>query len=260
MNRDRAELYPRTLCGLILALLMLNASPSRAIIIHDLSDEFDSANNPSSEGWGYNESTANGAGPVGPFVADWNAPDFGAGQPGYEGQAVGVHAGWAKRIDNGNPTPTFDDPVGTVMSHGPTSVAWQAPASDISLFDGPVTATLEIGIWNLRNIGRSGTWNLWLNDSVLLSTGAINDASGTSATPLDLATGSGGAAALGPHTIATGDFFRLELLENDFVGVEFSVTLVPEPASGALAVIAVSWCGLCLFVRKRFHQGTWWSK
>ncbi len=251
MKRGRLPALARAAFGVaFLTGLLLKADTQLvAALIHNLAAEFDSINNPSPEGWGYNESIANGAGPVGPFSADWNSPDFGPGQPGYIGAAAGVHAGWAQRIDNGNTTPTFDDPIGTVMTHGPTSVAWQAPASDVSLFSGPVFATLDIGIWNLRNIGRSGTWNLWLNDAVLLSTGAVNDASGTSANPFDLAGGSGGAAALGPHTITTGDYFRLEILENDFVGVEFSVTLVPEPSSAKLLAIAVACVALCMTLK-----------
>jgi hypothetical protein len=44
--------------------------------------------------------------------AGWNIPDFGPGQSGWLGNKSGVHAGWALREDNGNPTESIDDPVG----------------------------------------------------------------------------------------------------------------------------------------------------
>lgn len=144
----------------------------------------------------------------------WNVPDFGPGQSGWVGNKSGVHAGWARREDNGNPTDSIDDPVGTVMTHGMTSVAWRVPDSSA----GPIT--IRGGLWNIRRLGRSGPWKLWHNEQ-LLSTGQVDDKCGTSAAPLQLTSGSGGASALQCDAKA-GDTFRLEILEDDFVAVQLS--------------------------------------
>src|SRR6185503_3583184 len=137
--------------------------------VHDVTTDFSLAANPTATGWQFSESIANGGGPVGAVVDNWNAPDFGAGQPGWVGVRAGAHAGWAQRIDNGNDTPTFDDPVGTVITHGNTSVLWKSPAGDPNRF-----ATIIGGVWNIRHLNRSGTWRLFQNDA-LLTQGPNND-------------------------------------------------------------------------------------
>ena len=144
----------------------------------------------------------------------WNQPDFGPGQSGWTGERSGVHAGWAKRIQNGSPTDTFDDPIGTVMTHGMTSVSWQVPA------DGGGSIEIRGGLWNLRHLGRSGKWTIWKNNQ-LMTEGTIDDKSGTSAHPMSLANGSAGESCLKTDSSA-GDRFRLEILEGDFVGVQLS--------------------------------------
>ena len=152
--------------------------------------------------------------------ADWNIPDFGSGQSGWAGNKSGIHAGWALREDNGNSADAHDDPVGTVMTHGMTSVVWKAPAAtDVSGNSGwPVE--IRGGLWNIRRLGRSGQWKLWHNNK-LLSEGTVDDQCGTSASPLQLNTGSGGDAAL-KCVAMPGDMFRLEILEGDFVAVQLS--------------------------------------
>src|SRR6185503_16864369 len=139
--------------------------------VHDVQSDFSLGANPTAAGWQYSESLANGGGPVGAVTPNWNQPDFGPGQPGWLGARAGAHAGWAVRVDNGNATPSFDDPVGTLMTHGPTSLLWKAPASDPGGL-----ADLSGGVWNLRHLNRSGTWKLWKNDTTLNSDGVINDA------------------------------------------------------------------------------------
>ncbi|MFZ4083066.1 MAG: DUF1549 and DUF1553 domain-containing protein [Pirellula sp.] len=146
--------------------------------------------------------------------AGWNIPDFGPGQSGWLGNKSGVHAGWALREDNGNPTESIDDPVGTVMTHGMTSVAWRVPAEDA----GPIE--IRGGLWNVRRLGRSGPWKLWHNDK-LLREGIVDDQCGTSAAPLNLGSGAGGEASL-KCVANAGDTFRLEILEGDFVAVQLS--------------------------------------
>ncbi len=148
----------------------------------------------------------------GELHAGWNIPDFGQGQSGWLGNKSGAHAGWALREDNGHPTETIDDPVGIVMTHGMTSVAWRVPENG----GGPLE--IQGGLWNIRRLGRSGPWRLFHNDE-LLSEGMLDDRCGTSTKPLDLKTGSGGERAL-KRVAKPGDTFRLEILEDDFVAVQ----------------------------------------
>src|SRR6185503_15632097 len=142
---------------------------------------------------------------------------------GWVGVRAGVHAGWAQRIDNGNDTPTFDDPVGTVITHGNTSVLWKSPAGDPNRF-----ATISGGVWNIRHLNRRGTWRLFQNDA-LLTQGPNNDQAGTSDAPFGFELGGGGEDAIKGIAYQPGDVFRLEILENDFVGVKFTITTGTTP-------------------------------
>jgi len=150
--------------------------------------------------------------------AGWNKPDFGAGQTGWQGQKAGGHAGWAKRIESGQRLPGFDVPAGTVITHGPTSVLWKAPADE----PGGVL-NMAGSLWNIRHSGRTGAWKLWQNDKTLLTEGQIDDAAGNSAKPFGLASGIGGGKALKGIAYTAGDTFRLEILEDDFVAVNLTV-------------------------------------
>ncbi|MFO0429067.1 MAG: PSD1 and planctomycete cytochrome C domain-containing protein [Planctomyces sp.] len=148
----------------------------------------------------------------------WNAADFGPGQPGWQGGKAGPHAGWAKRVATPNSTEGLDDPIGTVMTHGPSSVLWTVP-KDVS---GDVV--ISGGLWNLRQIGRSGTWKLLHNEQVLAE-GSVNDQSGSSSKPAALFSA---ATEVNSQTrkirCQPGDRFRLEILEDDFVGVNLTFT------------------------------------
>jgi len=140
----------------------------------------------------------------------WNGPDFGPGQTGWEGIRGGIHAGWAKRISTPKATPNHDAPIGTIMTHGPTSVLWKA--------DRKGDFRMKLALWNIRHLGRSGPWKLWKNEKELVAEGTIGDNSGTSKNPL--------VPKLPPTiSLAPGDSIQLEILEDDFVGVRFSVGL-----------------------------------
>jgi hypothetical protein len=148
----------------------------------------------------------------------WNKPDFGGGQTGWQGKKAGGHAGWARRIENGQVAPDFDVFPGTVITHGPSSVLWRAP-----LGDGDGILNLSGSLWNIRHLGRSGAWKLWKNDKTLLTEGTLDDALGTSAKPFNLTSGSGGAQALRDVPCVAGDTFRLEIAEPDYVAVKLTI-------------------------------------
>lgn len=219
--------------------------------VQNLSTEFSLTANPTSNGWLFAESLANGGGAVGAKTDNWNQPDFGPKQPGWLGKGVGPHAGWARRIDNGDETPTFDDPVSSILTHGPTSVRWKVPADSKAGY-----MNISGGVWNIRMLGRTGTWRLWKNDVELLSKGTLNDTTGTSETPGGFEKGAGGESALQGVPYFANDTFRLEILEEDFVGVQWVLTpgvaasdpaiamqpqsqILPESSSVTLNVLAV---------------------
>ena len=98
----------------------LRAQPSPGVV-YDLHDQFDTNANPSITGWSYNMRLAFGGGLIRQSIdPNWNAGDFGGGQPGYDGINPGGYAGFAQRIDNGTigntPNGNKDAPVGTILA------------------------------------------------------------------------------------------------------------------------------------------------
>jgi hypothetical protein len=230
-------------------------APATAGVIHDATADFSNASNPTGgavSGWGYNNSIANGAGPVGPNVANWNAADFGTGQRGWEGNAPPVWdpnygpapwQGWAKITQNPN---NYDVQVGDVVTHGYTSIAYQFQSSQPDGSSG--FATLSGNLWDLRDNGSAtGTWKIWKNDTTLITSGSINDTSSRAA-PVDFTSGSDGSGALLNIPYVAGDYFRLEVLQDDFVGINFTVVTVPEPSTYALLLAGAAAAAL---VRRR---------
>jgi hypothetical protein len=220
-------------------------APATASVIHNASAEFSNTSNPTggvANGWGYNNSLANGGVAVGANVANWNAADFGPGQLGWEGNAPPAWdpnygpapwQGWAKITQNPN---NYDVQVGDVVTHGYTSIAYQFHSSQPDGSSG--FATLSGNLWDLRDnspFGLTGTWKLWKNDTTLITSGSIDDSSSRAA-PVNFTSGSGGSAALLNIPYVAGDYFRLEVLQDDFVGINFTVAtaIVPEPSTYAL--------------------------
>ena len=218
--------------------------------------------NPSTSGWQYSVALGAGGGVVGPKDNNWNTPDFGANQPGWLGPAGSTYAGWAKRVDNGNPTATYDDPIGSVLTHGNTSVMWKAPPTDKG-----GTADISGGLWHIRHLNRPGGWKLWKNDSTLITEGTIDDAVGTSGSPKSLATGTSGAAALQGIPYAPGDSFRLEVLNGDFNGVAFTIITRPPDsvaprldlarAGGGQGALSLTWTGAAQLESSSSLTGGW---
>jgi hypothetical protein len=195
----------------------------------DLRADWTDLQNPNGA-WSYDE----GNNPL-PHVPSWQGVQGGWSVP---------QPGWARSSDGNNRLPFFfrsngsetfvhDWVVGDVVIHttddingvgnGNASVIYTSP--DIGL------ATVSGAVWMGRDIGRSNHWTLYAG-GVALSDGAI--ASGDQydrANPFNLASGSGGPAALINIRVCRGDVIRLELVrtspEGDFVGVTISVLLSP---------------------------------
>jgi hypothetical protein len=90
-----------------------------------------------------------------------------------------------------------------------------------------------------NNISRTIDWRLTLNGAVVTG-GTMTDANAyTSSNPFNLANGSGGAAALSIPVVA-GDVIGIDagrmtpFVDSDFVGVELSIAVVPEPSTWSL--------------------------
>ena len=151
-------------------------------------------------------------------TAGWNKQDLGGGQPGWQAPAQDACAGWAKRIDSAQFLVGFDAPAGTVMTYAPSSVLYRVPSDDRG-------GALKIvgSLWHIRRVGYTNAWKLWKNDSTLITEGQLEDKPGESANPFSLSTGTGGSAALTNITYAAGDSFRLEILGEDFVGVNLTI-------------------------------------
>ncbi|HWD18986.1 MAG TPA: immunoglobulin domain-containing protein [Verrucomicrobiae bacterium] len=200
--------------------------------VHNAAGDFSLASNPTARGWQYSQAVASGGTGGGPRTAEWNSQDFGPGQPGWLGAPLNPQAGFARVLENPN---SYDAPLGTLIGYGPSSILWQAPAGDTNSF-----ISISGGLWNIRHVGETGNWSIYKNGTILTS-GTIDDSTGTSAAPKSFATGSGGSDAL-VTSYAPGDVFRLELDEFEYQGIVFNlattnvspdpfITLQPAPQS-----------------------------
>jgi hypothetical protein len=146
---------------------------------------------------------------------------------------------------------TADETHGT--TDGPANVAWKSP------FNG--TINIAGNVWEGRDIGddfsggyRSNRWSLFVAGN-LISTGVVSGGDPySSSNPFNFSLGSGGVGALANVHVFTGDevMLRIERLgvQGDYVGVNFQVTQVPEPAACAVFVV-----GGAILVFRRARPG-----
>jgi hypothetical protein len=91
--------------------------------------------------------------------------------------------------------------------------AWRDPASG--------SFTISGGVNNIRQLGRSGSWQLLLNDTVI-SQGNNSDLN-TSDSPSLFSNGFGTATGITSINYSAGDTITLKILEGDFVNVDLQV-------------------------------------
>ena len=139
--------------------------------------------------------------------------------------------------------------LGDVVMHGAvsnrtgsvnTSAVWVSPQAGVAIMSGHT--------WMTRNIGRQMDWQLFKN-AAMVSSGHMGPGTTSRNNPFLFLNGSGGVAAL-TQTVAAGDrlelrFHSLDLLP-DIAGVEYSIELVPEPAT--LAALGL---GVLALMRRR---------
>ena len=208
--------------------------PTRSFALtYSLVDDWSNISNPNGP-WSYNA----GSNPL-PFnVADWPLDEFGPSQTAWAYGNVlrdTFLPGWFKSVVDPNSfghAQPYDWLVGDVIVHssdstgsqkyGPANVTWTSPTDGIYDIYG--------GLWSGRDIGRSNDWKLYL-DNVLLANGSVFDGDIYSRSNPDSFNFNG-------VSISQGSVLRLEVVRTtngeDFVGVNFDINVVPEPATGVL--------------------------
>ena len=243
----------------IFALVFGKTSIASAIL-YDLTNDWSNIINPNGV-WSLNE----GNNPL-PFVQDW-LPFGNTGIAGDQNawaaapfSTTGHVPVWAK-ADAGwsSWTGTSDLVAGDVVAHGKccsnlpsagfANVTW---TSDVS-----GAATISGGVWFASTAQRNVDWTVYINGASItggnVGFGDIYDR----ANPFTFSSGSGGAGVLSFDTVA-GDVVKLELKKGStsqfdhFVGVDFSIEVVPEP--NTLALTAFCLLGLLGCGRRRKRQ------
>lgn len=182
---------------------------------HDAVAEFDDFDNPSANGWSYQ---SNGQ-ILRNFVFNWNEPDFGPDQPGWEGLDGMPWAGWAIITEENADFSGFDVEPDSLVTHGSTDLFY---APSVANGD-PASGSFSIAgsINNIRQLGRGGSWQL-LHNNTVISHGEVNDGH-TSDDPSPFEDGCGGVAGISAINYSDGDLISLKVLQNDFVNVTLTI-------------------------------------
>ena len=180
----------------------------------DFSDDFDTASNPTTSGWQYNQDPSGTPGTWGGY----STGDFGGSQMGWVNPG-GNHLGWAQ-IDNaggyGAPADAFDIQNGDVITHAATSFSWTASAENAGNY------AVDLSAWLIRDLGRSASVSLFKNGEPLGRSGSLNCAGGcdsSRATPKSFADGADSIVS-----VAEGDLLSVSVGGNDYTGVNFTLT------------------------------------
>ena len=230
----------------IFTLLALVAQPCSAA--WDLATDWSDLANPN-DVWSYR----GGSNVLTTHQSSWQPGNFSAAQPAWAAAASGNNSIPAWFQSNGavafqpsttTPDPTYDAPVGSVITH--TVDSFNGNDANVSnvLWTSPVAGTVTIsgGTWQARkSLGRSNDWALLVNGAVITGGSLTSNDAFTSGNPFDFANGSGGANVLTvPVSVGDTISFRAQRTSQpgDFVGVNLLID-IPEPATaGALMFLA----------------------
>ena len=214
----------------VTAIVLLFAAaiglPKAEAITYDLNADWSDSSNPNGV-WSYDEGTN-----LLPHQTNWDPGDFTLAQPAWARSSLMTDHTFLPAWLKLSSTPLFalDLQIGDVALHttdvtngvgsGPGNVTWTSP----------ITGTVDLSgsVWEARDIGRSNRWSLDINGTVV-SQGDISAANSSRSSPFDLASGTGGTAALDNISVAVGEVIKLQFDETssdtfgDFVGVNFTV-------------------------------------
>lgn len=241
------------LCIYISTIVVINAIlplAGRGQAVYDLANQFSESQNPNGP-WSFNE----GTNPL-PFVLDTSGGYGPIPQPAWSKNQANFGNSdflpvWFKAANDG-PTlgvgvsDVVDWKIGDIVTHvtgdfnsqgnGLSNVTWTSPKSGRIEISGSV--------WLARDIDRTVTWMLSLN-SVPLANGTLSDGDlFDRANPFAYSDGVGSPGALSDISIVPGDVLKLEFdhvgFHGDFVGVNLTISHVPEPASIVLLAVCLS--------------------
>jgi hypothetical protein len=254
------------LVGCVSALLILSPTKSFATV-YDLADDWSDTANPNGV-WQYR---------AGDAAINTHFPTFGPGlitnfnsaQPAWVAAASGPESipAWFKSTGaivylpgTTTPDPTYDAPAGRIITHTTdpdtgidsafANVLWTSPISGI--------ATITGDTWLARkSLGRSDDWFVLVNGLVVTDGVVSSTDSYTSANPFLFSNGSGGASVL-TFPVSVGTTVDFEAIrapgdDGDFVGVDLSISVVPEPAPWGLLTIG----GVALLRRRTKLRPQW---
>lgn len=240
----------RLLCTLLVCTV---TSVTHGQATHNLRSEgFDfgggAAVNPNN-GWTFADGGVN---PLTNFVNNWNEPDFGAGQPGWEGPTGAPFAGWAPITEDSVFFSGHDLETGEIVTHGGSNVLYTPSdlhGDPLGTENDQFSVSIDGTIHHTRQFDRSGPWILLRNNTDILARGFITDDTlGFNSGPLSLA-----ANASDPNTqdgfinadqvtvvndqltgisYNPGDFFNLLIGTGDFAAVDMNVQSFTDPGNG----------------------------
>ena len=196
-------------------VLLVSLGAVSTAAVHDAVDDFEEFTNPSPSGWSY----LNNSAPLRNFVFDWNEPDFGPNQGGWEGPEGQPWAGFSLITEDNADISGFGVVEGNLVTHGSTEIMF-APGFNHG-DPGSGSYSISGSVNNIRQLGRSGPWQL-LHNGMIVSTGEVGDEH-TSFDPSLFNDGCGGVNGISSINYSEGDVISRPVFQNDFVNVDFLV-------------------------------------
>jgi hypothetical protein len=216
-----------------------------ATTVFDLANDWSDSSNPNGP-WTYRE----GLNAL-PHVSAWQGllGDFGAAQPAWARTDVGNTnlPSWMKVVAPA--TIAHDWQLGDVIVHTTDSTNGVGAGNANVIWTSPLAGTIDIsgGVWMGRDIGRGNDWSLTLNGNLLINGNIFSGDSFNRSNPDAFNT---------TVSVIAGDVVGLEFIKTseagDYVGVNLTISTVPEPSTWAL--LATGGTALFVFSRRKINR------